>query len=97
MRLQIETEKIANQIKMESNVAISINKVNSPTSLNIAANNSNTNSTLANYDDSTNTAKQIYPVSGSFEERMKSNDERVSEKIKKKKVRQYHDHSSSII
>ena len=85
-RMQIETEKIASQIKMESNVAVSINKINSPTSPTITSNNSNTHSTLINFDDSTNTAKKIYPVSGSFEDRMKSSDERVSEKIKKKRV-----------
>jgi hypothetical protein len=86
LRLQIEKDKIANQIKVESNVAVSINKINSPTSPSITANNNNTRSTLVNYDDSTNTAKKMYPVTGSFEDRMKSNDERVSEKIKKKKV-----------
>jgi hypothetical protein len=88
-RLKLETEKLNSQIKIESNVAIAINKIKSPTSPTIVANNSNTKSTVSNYDDSTSRAskKTMYPVSGSFEARMKSADERVSEKIRMKKVR----------
>lgn len=86
MRLQLEQEKIASQIKIESNVAVSINKINSPTSPKITANNNNTNTTLVNYDNSTNSAKKNYTVSGSFEERMRFADQRFTEKIKKKKV-----------
>jgi hypothetical protein len=84
-------EKIESEIKIQSNVAVAINKITSPTSPTITANNSNTQSKVTNFDNTipstTNTMQRKYNVRGSFEERMKSADERVSEKIKRKKVR----------